>query len=78
MIVIRRVVVQRLRIVAVNTFEAVGCWSAENSLDTTIRRACGVNPAVFYITATGIGYSCRGERSRNAEVIDITAEVSEQ
>ena len=50
----------------------------EDCIDTAIRRACGLHPTVLHITVARIGNTGRGERALNTEVIDMTAEVSEE
>ena len=78
MIVVRLLVVQRLRIVTVDTLESAGGRSTKDGMNTAIRCACRINPAVFYVAATRVSNTSRGERARHTEVIDITTEVTEQ
>ena len=78
MTVIRCIVGLAVWIVAVDALVAVCCRITEDCVNATVRCACGVDPAVLYIAVTSVGNTCSSERTGDAEVVDITAEVTEQ
>ena len=63
----------------VGVARVITCGCAKHGADALVHRRGGaLRPAVLDVAVARVGNTCRGERTGDSEVVDLSAEVAEE